>query len=193
MNDNILSEILSHVDKDAAASADKLIKKFGSLMGVVEADMLSVSDALDGDMSTALYIKLVCAIIARRRCDLFKFGKKHTEAEIEEYIISLLFGLSVETVYLISVRDNKVIACERAAEGTVNSSSVLPRRLLEIARRNKADSVIIAHNHPGGYATPSDDDRSGTRILNEFFKSSGIKLLAHYIVAELECRKISFN
>ena len=191
--DNTLAAILGHVNKDAAASSDKLIRKFGSLVGVAEADMLAVSDALDGDMTTSLYIKLVSALVSRRVCDAFKLGKKHTEEEICEYLVSLFFGLSVETVYLLSVKDGKITACERAGEGTVNTSNVLPRRLIEIAKRHKADSVIIAHNHPGGYATPSDDDKSGTRILYEFFTASGVRLLAHYVVAGLECRKIDFN
>ena len=193
MNDNILSRILGHVNKDADTSAQKLIEKFGYASAVMEADMLAVSDALGGDMTTSLYIRLISALVSRRKCDLFKFGKKHTEEEIEEYLVSLLYGLPVETVYLVSLKGGKIIACERAGEGTVNSSSVLPRKLLEITKRNGADSVIIAHNHPGGYATPSDDDRSGTRILFELFNSSGIKLLAHYVVAGTERRKIDFN
>ncbi len=193
MKDNLLAGILGHVNKDAVSSADKLTEKFGSLVGVAEADMLAISDTLDGDMSTALYIKLVFALLSRRRCDAFKLGKKHTDEEMQEYITALLFGLSAETVYLISIRGEKVIACDRAGEGTVNTSNVLPRKLIEIAKRNKADSVIIAHNHPGGYAIPSDEDRSSTRMLYEFFADSGIKLLAHYIVAGLGCQKIDFN
>lgn len=193
MRDNLLAEMLGHIDKNARASADKLIEKFGSFVGVAEADMLAISDALDGDMTTALYVKLAFALVSRRGCDAFNFGKKHTDEEIREYLRSLLFGLSVETVYLLSLRGGRVISCDRAGEGTVNTSNVLPRKLIEIAKRNKADSVIIAHNHPGGYANPSDEDKSATRILYEFFDSSGIKLLAHYIVAGLECQKIDFN
>lgn len=193
MKDNLLAKILAHVNKDADTSCDKLIKKFGSFVGVAEADMLAVSDALDGDMTTSLYIKLVSALVSRRRCDVFRLGKKHTEEEIREYLVSLLFGLSVETVYLLAVKEGRVIACERAGEGTVNTSNVLPRRLIEIAKRHRADSVIIAHNHPGGYAIPSDEDKSGTRILYEFFAASGVVLLTHYIVAGLECQKIDFN
>ena len=46
MNDNILIRILGHVNKSAEKASDKLIEKFGSLIGVAEADMLAVSDAL---------------------------------------------------------------------------------------------------------------------------------------------------
>ena len=193
MIDNRLARILAHVNKNPDESAEKLAQKFDTLIGVFEADMLSVSDVLDGDMSTSLYIKLVSALISRRKCDAFKFGKKYTDEEIGEYLVSLFFGLSVETVYLLSVRDDKVVACDRAGEGTVNTSNVLPRKLIEIAKRNKADSVIIAHNHPGGYAMSSDDDRTGTRILFELFLNSGIKLLDHYVVAGIECKKIDFR
>ena len=193
MKNNRLAAILDHVDRDADKTAEKLIDKYGSLIGVFEADMLSTSDVIGGNLSTSLYISLVAALISRRGCDSFKFGKKYTEEEIRRYLVSLLFGLSVETVYLLSVKDGKVMACDRAGEGTVNTSNVLPRRLIEIAKRNKADSVIIVHNHPGGYAISSEDDRMGTKILAELFSRSGIRLIDHYVVAGLECQKIDFK
>ena len=193
MKDNLLENLLRHVVKDSRAASDKLIKKFGSFSDVADADIYAIADTVGGDMSTALYIKLACALVSRRRCDALKFGKNYKEEEIKEYLTYLFFGLSVETVYILPVRNNKILACEKAGEGTVNTSNVLPRRLLEIVKRHGGDSAIIAHNHPGGYAAASDDDRSATRILREFFNSSGIKLLAHYVVAGCECEKIAVD
>ena len=193
MKNNPLVNVLGHVNKSPEQSARKLTRKFGTNTQIYESDMLALSDALEGDNATALYIKLVCAIVSRRGCDLFKFGKKYTDEDIEKYLVFLCFGLSVETVYVLPVKAGKIVACERAGEGTVNTSSILPRKLLEIAKRHGADSVIISHNHPRGYAIPSEDDKSATRILNEFFVSSGIKLLAHYVVSGVSCRKIDFG
>ena len=196
MNDDLCTRVeavLRHVNPDAQTTVHRLIEKFGSISAAADADLLNVADALGGDMSTSLYIKLVCALISRRRCDLFKFGKKHSDEEIESYLISLFLGLSVETVYLLSLRGGKVVSCERVGEGTVNTSNVLPRKLIEIAKRNMADSVIIAHNHPGGYASPSDDDVAGTRMLRECFASAGVKMLSHYVVAGSGCRKVDVD
>ena len=193
MKDNLLCAILAHTIKNPQAAADSLMKRFGSFTSVAEADVLAISDTLGGEGATSVYIKLVAAIVSRRNSDLFKFGKKHTDDEIERYFVSLFFGLSVETVYILSVKNGKIISCDKAGEGTVNASNVLPRRLLEIAKRHSADSLIIAHNHPGGYATPSDEDIAGTQTLCEFLRSSGINLLSHYVVAGVDCKKIDLT
>lgn len=192
MRDEILLSLISNVSVDFEAKAEKLINKYGSFFAVAEAEADDIAEVLGGDKALALYIKLSAALASRRGCDLFKFGKKHSEKEIEEYLKYLFFGLSVETVYLLSFDSSgKVLFCDRAGEGTVNISSVLPRKILEIAKKRRAAGVIIAHNHPGGYAKASDDDISATEMLRELLYFSGIELSAHYVVAGAECAKIA--
>ena len=44
--------------------------------------MQKIRDALDGDMSTALYIKLAVSLASRRKSDLLAFGKKQTHGHV---------------------------------------------------------------------------------------------------------------
>jgi len=187
MKVELAMEFLSPAIKNSAEIAKRLCERFGSFREVAEADSYVIEDAV-GDAACALYIKLAVALASRRICDRFKFGRSHTEEETKEYLKHLFFGLSIETVYLISIDGlGKAIACDRVGEGTVNLSNVLPRRLLEAAKRRGAKSVIIAHNHPGGFAMPSTDDVTSTSLLRELFESSGIKLINHYVVAGDDC------
>ena len=71
-------------------------------------------------------------------------------------------------------------------EGTVSTSDVYPRRLIETAIRAKAKSVILSHNHPMGAVTPSKEDVYSMRRFADLFNSAGIRLAAHYIVADGE-------
>lgn len=191
MKNIILEEILSRVFADGAQKSDALTEKFGSLIGVLEADTDSLSEALSGDFRAAVYIKLCAALVSRRGCDRFKFGKKHSEAEIFEYLKYLFFGLADETVYLISFDSlGRTLSCDRVGEGTVNISNVLPRKILDVARKRGAKRVVLAHNHPGGYARASDDDTSATSILRALLISSGIELSAHYVIAGAECARV---
>ena len=191
MKNIILEELLSRVFADGAEKSDALIKKFGSLIGVLEADADSLSEALSGDFRAAVYIKLCCAVASRRGRDAFKLGRRHTEEEICEFLKHLFFGLSDETVYLLSLDgEGKVLACDRVGEGTVNISNVLPRKILDVARKRGAKRVVLAHNHPGGYARASDDDTSATSILGALLISSGIELSAHYVIAGAECARV---
>ena len=136
-------------------------------------------------------LKVVC-LASRRESDKFAFGKKHTEDEIENYLKAFFFGMSVETVAVISIDAvGKVISIDKAGEGTVNFSNVMPRKILEISKRRRAKSLIIAHNHPGGYPYPSDDDMASAKLLSEMLAISGVEVLQNYVVAGSECAKIN--
>ena len=194
MKTELLSEIIAPVCKTPQKTAKLLAEHYGSFLAIAEADTYSLTEALGGNQSLALYIRLAVDIASRRGCDGFKFGKKHTEEEIKEYLISLFFGISVETVYMLSFDEQeRVIACDKVGEGTVNYSSVLPRKIIETAKRRGAKSVAIAHNHPGGYAHPSEDDLSSSRMIFGILNASGINFVDGYIVAGAECVKISYD
>ena len=50
-------------------------------------------------------------------------------------------------------------------EGSLASAPVYPRLVVEAALRHHAAKVVLAHNHPGGVAQPSDEDIAVTRTL----------------------------
>jgi DNA repair protein RadC len=192
MKIKLLEELLAPISKDPRKTAERLADKFFTVLEIAEAEPHTISEAIGGDLQTSVYIKLAVALASRRICDSFKLGKKHTESEICDYLKALFFGLSVETAYMLSIdASGKLAASDKVGEGTVNFSNVLPRKLIEIAKRRKAKSVIIAHNHPGGYAHPSEDDLTATKLLTELFIASGIELDASYVVAGSECVRIN--
>ena len=85
MDNRLMEELLRHVVKNPSETAEKLSDSFGSLRGIFEAEPEELRDALDGDVSTALYIKLAVALASRRKSDLLTLGKKHTQSEIEDF------------------------------------------------------------------------------------------------------------
>ncbi len=191
MRKEALKNLLSCISKDGGLMADTLNERYGGLQGITEADIDGITETLGGDFRSAVYIKLCAALVSRCGCDRFKFGKKHSEAEIFEYLKYLFFGLADETVYLISFDSlGRTLSCDRVGEGTVNISNVLPRKILDVARKRGAKRVVLAHNHPGGYAKASEDDISATALLSALLMSSGIELSAHYVVAGAECARV---
>ena len=77
---------------------------------------------------------------------------------------------------------NRVIDHEVVSVGTINSSLVHPREVFRNAIINKANSIILCHNHPSGDLTPSTEDINITRRLEETGKLLGIKVLDHLII-----------
>ncbi|MFZ2969993.1 MAG: JAB domain-containing protein [Minisyncoccia bacterium] len=68
--------------------------------------------------------------------------------------------------------------------GSLNASIVHPREVFSEAIKNKAASVIFAHNHPSGDTEPSEDDLEITKRLIEAGKILGIEIIDHIIVTK---------
>ena len=77
---------------------------------------------------------------------------------------------------------NQEIKREVISIGTLNANLVHPREVFEPAVRNLTAQVILAHNHPSGDSTPSEDDLEITKKLVEAGKILGIKVVDHIIV-----------
>lgn len=77
---------------------------------------------------------------------------------------------------------NRVIDHEVVSVGTINSSIVHPREVFRNAIINKANSVILCHNHPSGDLNPSKEDISITQRLKDTGNLLGIQVVDHLII-----------
>jgi DNA repair protein RadC len=179
-------------DEKAKACTRRLLKRYGSLVTVMSESAEEIARAGGVSMNTALLIKLIGYVNSRRVTEKFEFGKVHTELEIREFILALFLGSSIERVYTILFDKNgRTLSVEHINDGTVNASDVVPRKVLEFAKRKNAASLMLAHNHPKGSAKASNDDMLTTGRLAGIFASVGVNLIAHYIVADGEITKIN--
>ena len=68
-------------------------------------------------------------------------------------------------------------------EGTVDRAAVYPRRVIEAALKHNAAAIVIAHNHPNGDTTPSEQDKLTTRAIVLAATTVSIDVLDHIIVS----------
>ena len=68
--------------------------------------------------------------------------------------------------------------------GILDSSLVHPREVFKDAILASAASMIVAHNHPSGDPTPSNEDKRVTLRLAEAGQLLGIELLDHIILGD---------
>jgi len=78
---------------------------------------------------------------------------------------------------------NQVLRREIISIGSLNASIVHPREVFAPAIAVSAASLVLAHNHPSGDPTPSEEDLAITRRLLEAGRIIGIDVLDHVIVA----------
>ena len=78
---------------------------------------------------------------------------------------------------------HKVIGIKEISRGSLNSSVVHPREVFRIAIKRSSAAIIVAHNHPSGDLTPSQEDINLTKRLIKTGEIVGIDLLDHLIIA----------
>jgi DNA repair protein RadC len=77
---------------------------------------------------------------------------------------------------------NEPTAIHTVSVGSLDASIVHPRDVYKTAILANSAAVIVAHNHPSGDPTPSNQDLEVTKRLQEAGELLGIAVLDHIIV-----------
>ncbi len=105
--------------------------------------------------------------------DVYAYAAAQFTGERQERFLALLLDTK-----------NRVTREETISVGTLNCSLVHPREVFASAVRERANAVIVVHNHPSGDPAPSAEDREVTRMLKEAGKLLGIAVLDHIIIGD---------
>ena len=101
-----------------------------------------------------------------------------------------IFNLENQTdehfVMLCLNTKNRIIGAFEVCIGTIDSSLVNIRGIIQRALLCNASRIIIAHNHPSGDPSPSRDDKITTKKIKDVCDLIGISLLDHIIIGEDE-------
>jgi DNA repair protein RadC len=175
--------------RDTKQAAKDAIKRFGSLRGVIEASIGELEEVPGIGRVNAIAINFIRDVARAYLKDKVTEPKSvKSSQEVYEYLKLDLSGLKKEVFKVLFLdSQNHVLAVEDLSTGTVNSSPVLPREVIERALQNRAVSLIFVHNHPSGNPDPSQSDKDLTRDLVFAANAVGIKVLDHIIVGSEIC------
>lgn len=185
---NILELLLFYVlpRRDTNMIAHRLMQRFGSLSGVLDAPVQELTEVEGIGKNAACYLKLFSQVARVYFNDKLKDGIVLDTAEkVGEYLIPKYVGIMHEMVLLVCLDSKgKVLSCTAVMEGTINATQVSVRKIVETAVRNNAASVILSHNHPSGLAIPSRDDIATTKKIEQALALINVTLVDHIIVAD---------
>lgn len=171
---------------DTNPTAHRLLERFGSLSGVLEAPAEELQKVEGMGERAAGLIRLFCQLERRHLMDRAN-GMKilNTTAKCGQYLTPRFHGEKEEVVYLLCL-DAKcgVIDCVPVHRGGVNVADVSVRKIVKAALDTGATSVVLAHNHPAGLALPSPEDIQTTQTVRAALDAVGIVLVDHVIVAD---------
>jgi len=170
--------------KDCKRQAKEAIKRFKTLRGVLEAPLEELLQ-IDGiGAHSAFGIKLVQEVAREFLKEKIVEQPVYKSAqEIFDYLYHSMRGLKKETFKVLYLnRGNQIIDAVDLFEGTVDSSSVSPREVMESALKHNAAALIFVHNHPSGNPEPSQSYRQITKDLVYAGSIMRIRVLDHIII-----------
>lgn len=190
-NDYEVLELLltySIARKDVKPIAKELIEKFGTIDEIAKSDVKSLLEVDGIGEGSAVFLKLIGDVA------LTLYREKIEDKDIltiksKNILLSYLrgeIGHSPREEFKILFLDisNKLIASETLFSGTIDKSAIYPREIVERVIKNRAKSVIFAHNHPSGNISPSKKDIELTQYMYDSLKLLEIRLLDHIIVTK---------
>ncbi len=192
LEDHELLELLlffSIPRRNTNETAHALLKRFGSLDAVMNADITALQTVEGIGETSALQIKAVAEIMGR--CARSRSDDRHllsSFGELESYLHSLFIGSAHEkTFVLLFNAANRLICCEMLGEGNAVHTSVCLRRVIEMSLQKNAAAAVLAHNHADGLVMPSGEDVTATDRIREALESIGVRFVEHYIVTPDRC------
>lgn len=190
----ILELILFYVipRKNTNETAHKLLSRFGSIKGVLDANPDAIAEVDDIGPKTALYLKAISKLVLKYHISDQKGDELlKSPSTLGIFLKSLFIGTENEISYVLLFDNSKrLIKCEKIGEGFSVEHNMSLRKTIQEALNNNATSAILVHNHPNGKAFPSGDDIHATNKTKIILENLGITLMEHFIVAGDECRPI---
>lgn len=169
--------------KDTNELAHLLLKKFGSLSAVLEASVKELCGVDGIGPHSASLINFCGQLLRRYYLDKRENVRTFTNVEqIGEYLRPLFLNEKNEKTVVLCVNNRwELLGCVTLSVGTITSTDLRTREVIEVALEHHATGIILAHNHPAGFAIPSQQDLAVTRQLVENLRPAELLVLDHFI------------
>ena len=166
--------------------AHNLLKKFGSVDQILDAPIKILQEVEGVGESAAILIKSISSIIRIYLERKYSGSENYLSLKDLSDKLMLKFTSRLEEVVAIALVDakGKLIYDGIVNKGSVSAVEIYARKIIELIVLYNASGVMLAHNHPSGFALPSSDDIETTKKLSDILKSMKVELLDHIIVAD---------
>ena len=170
--------------RDVKPLARSLLRRFGSLAGVFNAEPRALARHPGMGETSAAAIRIVA--LAARRFARSAVSEKPILASwqaLVDYLTIDMAHLTIERVRVLYLDvKNRLIADEQVSEGTTDEAAVHPREVIRKALDLGASALILVHNHPSGSPQPSRADIQITNRIAEAGQHLGIVVHDHVII-----------
>ena len=169
---------------DVNPLAHRLLSKYGSVQNVLDANPNELCKVYGINERSAQLIcgftKIFNYYTGSKLARKYFFGKPDY---IFDFCEELLRTHHTEVLYAIAVDPSFHVINTRTL-GTGNNSVVCldTHEICNFVNETKASSILLTHNHPGGYCNPTENDIEGTKIVKHVVEYMGCHFIDHVIV-----------
>lgn len=172
-----------------------LMDEFGSIGGVIDADIDQLEKFKGMGKNAAVVVKLVSTLAKRYINDVNDIkNTRLTPLNINSYIKNLFYGHTDEIAYLLFLdKDCVVKKIRRLSSGNINSTPIYTREVVKLVVNERYPYVILAHNHPNSSSMPSPADIETTKLIDKALSFVEVRLVDHVIVAKDKVTSLARN
>ena len=183
---NVLELLLFYAvpRQDTNPLAHRLIKRFGSVSGVLSAGVDELCTVEGVGMQVATFLKLFPAVTRYTANEVGKSERYDSLNKLGKLLVQCFAGLTVENVLLVLMDGNShILDIVTLTEGSVNQVRMDTRSLVEHAIRTNASMAVLAHNHPSGILAASTEDLAVTEAVAKALDMIDVHFIDHILVA----------
>ncbi|HEX7474883.1 MAG TPA: DNA repair protein RadC [Dehalococcoidales bacterium] len=171
---------------DVKPQAKEAIRRFKSLRGVLEAAPEELQKIKGIGPHSVFGLKFTQAVAREFLKEQSLASPAYNSSQaIFDYFYHTMRDLKKELIKIVFLNNqNQILDIQDLNQGTVDSSVVYPREVVEGAIKSHATSLVIVHNHPSGNPQPSESDRTLTRSMVIAAGALQIKILDHLIIGD---------
>ncbi|MCQ2514517.1 MAG: hypothetical protein MJ089_05460 [Ruminococcus sp.] len=169
--------------KDTNPVAHKLLDRYCTIGSVCDAPIDELMKDFGLSESAAVYLKMLPEMSR-----LYNESKMSDDNIIDfenlgkQFQVKFIGRTSEAVALMLGDAKGKMIYFGIISKGSLNSSDIPIRKIVDLALRHNAKTAFMAHNHPSGTALPSQSDLITTRKVRETLLSIGVDLIDHYII-----------
>lgn len=178
--------------KSCVQLAHDLTNYLGDVRAILNADAQTFNQV--PGLGIVRYVQLQAAREICRRNDLISLKKDIQLANSQQtyrFLKRQLRDKKNETfVALFLDSQNRVIAYEELFKGTINTTSIHFRPIIERTLKLNSAALILAHNHPSGLSDASQQDFAVTQQIEQALALIDVRLLDHLVIGDNEVYSI---
>ena len=171
--------------RDTKPVAKELLRRFGSLAGVMAAPPARLKEVALVKDSAVVILKANQALAQRMLKR--EAAREPLLSSFDAVLDHLKASMAHEGAEMFRIlfldRKNRLVADEVQQRGTVDHAPVYPREVAKRALEVNATAVILVHNHPSGDPTPSRADIAITKEVAAATGAVGVIVHDHIVIA----------